>query len=568
MTNKFSRLTALMAFSLAVLFFTSFQISAAVNDTFTIDDLKYTILTEEGSTGTVSVGKNSDTISGSIVIPDSVENNSITYSVTFIGDYAFQCEGLTSVVIGSGVTSTGNYTFSYCSSLTNITVNSDNQNYSSMDGVLFNKDQTKLIQYPPGKEGEYMIPDSVISIGDYAFSVCSGLTSITIPDSMTSIGMGAFAGCSGLNSVVIGNGVTSIGNGAFWGCNSLTNIVIPASVTFIGSTAFYSCSGLTNVEIGNGVTSIGDFAFSKCSSLISVVFKGNAPEINGNIFQNCPHVTVYYYEGTIGWTNPWAGVLTQMIELPKVGDTFMVDDFQYRILSCNGTTGTVSVEKQFYTIPSGDITIPATVENSEIAYQVTEIGTHAFDTCYGLTHVTIPDSVTVIGAYAFDSCFNLASVTMGNGVKEIGYWAFNRCLALKEIEIPDSVESIKSGAFSECWNLESIYFKGDALELGRDAFWNTQVTIYYREGTQGWTDPWGGCSTVMIREEKPALSYSRDGESMVLKWEEKADMTLQVLDEKTDNYLDIKENIHTKDGVCTYRAPMKCVKAFYRLMEK
>ncbi len=422
MTNKFSRFTALMALSLSVLFFSSFQIQAKVGDTFAIGDLKYTVLTEEGSTGTVEVKKNED-ISGSITIPDSVENNGVTYSVT--------------------------------------------------------------------------------SIGKSAFSECSSLTSITIPASVTSIGMSMF---------------------------------------------------------------------SRCFNLISVIFKGNAPSktptggTTGIFNDLC--VTVYYYEGTSGWTHTWEGALTQMIELPKVGDCFTDDDFQYRILSIDGATGTVSAEKQFYTIPSGDVPIPATVENSGVTYQVTEIGAHAFDTCYDLTHITIPDSVTVIGAYAFASCFSLSSVSMGNGVKEIGYWAFNRCLALKEIGIPDGVESIKPAAFSDCWSLEKVYFQGDAPELGRDAFWNTEATIYYKEGTKGWTNPWGGRPTVVIGEEKPVLSYSLDGEDMVLKWEEKADMTLQVLDEKTDNYLDIKENIHTKDGVCTYRAPMKGVKAFYRLMEK
>ena len=169
-------------------------------------------------------------------------------SVTNIGSSAFaECTGLTSVTIPNSVTSIGERAFYKCSSLTSINVASDNSNYCSVDGVLFNKDKTTLIQYPGGKQGAYTIPNSVTSIGGMAFSVCSGLTSVTIGNSVTSIGGMAFSWCYGLTSVTIGNSVTSIGNSAFYSCSSLTSVTIGNSVTSIGDSAFGGCSGLTSI---------------------------------------------------------------------------------------------------------------------------------------------------------------------------------------------------------------------------------------------------------------------------------------------------------------------------------
>ena len=198
----------------------------------------------------------------SVTIPNSVTNigyyafeycyglTSVTIpnSVTSIGTEAFRnCRSLTSLTIPNSVTSIGNFAFFCCTGLTYINVASDNSNYCSVDGVLFNKDKTSLIQYPGAKQGAYTIPNSVTSIGDGAFSGCSGLTSVTIPNSVTSIGNSAFSGCSGLQSIKIPNSVTSIGQYAFADCIGLASVTIPNSVTSIGNGAFYGCRGLTSV---------------------------------------------------------------------------------------------------------------------------------------------------------------------------------------------------------------------------------------------------------------------------------------------------------------------------------
>ncbi|MBO4676201.1 MAG: leucine-rich repeat protein, partial [Oscillospiraceae bacterium] len=203
----------------------------------------------------------------------------IPENVISIGGGAFRgCSGLTSVSIPKSVTSIGETAFSSCDGLAEINVTSENPNYSSLDGVLFNIDMTLLLCCPAGKTGEYSIPTSVTSIGDSAFLGCSRLTGVTIPESVTSIGDEAFQYCRGLTSLAIPESVTSIGKGAFYGCSNLASVTIPISVTRIAGGAFCDCSSLTSVTIPGSVTSIGSSAFSGCSKLSHVYYGGTQAE--------------------------------------------------------------------------------------------------------------------------------------------------------------------------------------------------------------------------------------------------------------------------------------------------
>ena len=190
----------------------------------------------------------------------SLTSIEIPSSVTSIGMWAFyNCTSLTSIEIPSSVASIGIYAFSRCVSLNSINVDKSNQEYSSEDGILFDKDKKELICYPAEKkEKEYNIPSSVTSIGTYAFGNCTNLTRIEIPSSVTSIGGGAFDNCTSLTRIEIPSSVTSIGREAFEKCERLTSIEIPSSVTSIGWNAFAYCTSLTDIEI----QSIGAFKYN------------------------------------------------------------------------------------------------------------------------------------------------------------------------------------------------------------------------------------------------------------------------------------------------------------------
>jgi hypothetical protein len=246
----------------------------------------------------------------------------IPNSVTSIGDWAFLCcSALTTIAIPNSVTTIGEDAFSGCSSLTSILVEENNLVYSSLDGVLFNKDKTELILCLKGKAGEYIIPNSVTSIGDRAFSGCSTLTSILVEENnpFYSLLDGVLfnkdktelilcpKGKSG--EYIIPNSVKTIGNRAFYRCDSLTSIIIPNSVTSIGGMAFFKCSSLTSITIPNSVASIGNMAFDTCYGLKKVIVKWEQPifiwcafgEIPDDCILEVPQGAKALYENAEGW---------------------------------------------------------------------------------------------------------------------------------------------------------------------------------------------------------------------------------------------------------------------------
>jgi len=220
----------------------------------------------------------------SITIPNSVVN---------IGEQAFtHCSSLTSITIPNSVTSIGRDAFSACASLISINVESDNNNFASENGVLFNKSKTTLIRCPEGKADlAYVIPGSVTSIENAAFYSCKKLISITIPDSVTSIGNYAFHSCTSLTSAIIPNGVTTIGLATFYSCTSLTSIIIPNSVTTIGIDAFTECESLISITLPNSLTNIGGSAFSGCTSLTSITIPNSVKSIEHLTFFYCTSLT-------------------------------------------------------------------------------------------------------------------------------------------------------------------------------------------------------------------------------------------------------------------------------------
>ena len=446
----------------------------------------------------------------SITIPDSVTeiydytfkscesltNITIPDSVTEIGDYAFiYCRSLSSIMIPDSVTKIGIGAFSDCTSLTAINVASENSNYVSVNGVLYNKDKTTIICYPAGKkDNNYKIPDSVTEIDDYAFNGCTSLTSITIPNSVTEIGYHAFEGCTSLTNMTIPDNVTSIGGDAFKGCTNLTSITIPDSVEFIGVSAFYGCTSLTNMTIPDNVTWIGSSLFYGCTSLTSVTLPDSMTEIGNYTFYDCSNlksITIPDNVTSIGEYAFYNCTNIANITLPdsvtKIGDAAFCDCTSLKSITIPDVVTSIGwhafegcISLKSVTIPDGVTSIGWEVFNGctsltsiTIPNSVTSIGNSAFNGCTSLTNITIPDSVTDIGDFSgcvFEGCTSLTSITIPNSVTRIGKNTFNNCKSLASVMIPDSVTSIGESAFGDCTSLTSVTIPNSVTEIGGGAF--------------------------------------------------------------------------------------------------
>ena len=302
---------------------------------------------------------------------------SISHNEEYPGRSIFG-DNIISIIIPSSVTVITEYALYTLNKLTSITVDNRNPAYSSIDGVLFDKDKRTLIKYPGGKTAKtYTIPSSVTVIGEHAFYFSSSLTSVNIPSS-----------------------VTFIEERAFDNCRSLTSVTIPTSVTAIGRQAFSYCFSLTSVTIPSSVTAIGDFTFLYCSSLVSITVDSLNPtyaSIDGVLFDKRIRTLIKYPQGR----NQSSYVIPSSVT--------SIDNSAFGY--CSYLTS---------------VTIPSSV---------TSIGNRTFYACSNLTSVTIPSSVTFIRDEAFAYCHSLTSVTIPSSVIAIGDGAFSVSASLTSVSL-------------------------------------------------------------------------------------------------------------------------------------
>ena len=423
---------------------------------------------------------------GSCVIPESV---------TVIDEMALSyCSAMTDVTIPAGITYLPEPAFYRCPALTSIDVSTDNANYASSGGMLFDKTLTTLIRLPEGTSGAWTVPDGVTTIGGYALIGCTGLTSVNIPASVTSLASG-FSGCDALGSIdvselnevylsqdgvlfdktgtrlldyprsrigeyIIPEGTVTIGSSAFRNAQGLTGLVIPNSLTTIELMAFAKCNNLTSITLPASVTTLEAYAFMNCIRLERVEFFGSLNEISNSLFQGCSALV--------------------------------------------------------------EVNIPDGVET---------IGYNAFKNCSSLKLAVLPDSVYRIESYAFQGCTGLLDVNLGQKVDFIGDMAFSDCTNLESLTLPATIETVGQDVFEGCDALKTLIFTGNApawgelpmlrfasasiaanpfeiaagAALAESAADQQGPTVYHVKWSNGWTTNWNGMPT---REFDPADQHT------------------------------------------------------------
>lgn len=365
-----------------------------------------------------------------ITIPDSITN---------IGERAFSRNPLTEVYIPKSVTHIGNQAFYDCTQLKRFTVDGDNDHFSSLEGVLFSKDQTTLIRFPYDKAGDYSIPEGVKQIAESAFWGCVKLTQMHLPDSIKSIGNNAFANCSSLTDINFPNGITRVEYGTFAYCTALTDISLPGDVTYVGNSAFRNCRGLVSIDMSDNVEYIGDRGFINCEALNNITLSDRVTYIGSYAFSN----------------------------------TGLVD---------------ITIPNSVTRIASNSFSYSEKLKGISIPNSVTSIGSGAFAYCSGLTSIIIPNSVTSIERSAFSNCTAVSEIAISENVTAIDDYTFFRCESLDQITIPNSVTSIGYASFLDCTALNNVIIGSD-VTMGNRAFIDSTKTINfltaYEEGNAG-----------------------------------------------------------------------------------
>ena len=418
----------------------------------TASDFEYNISTENLIEITKYKGSATD-----LTIPSKIDG----YTVAGLGDGAFEgCTSLVSVKIPDTVEYINFNVFCGCSALKSIEVDANNSEYSSENGVLFNKNKDTIVAYPMGKEDtSYVVPDGVLEIGMSAFHSCSKLTNVKLPDGVEIIDDFAFAFCYGLESIIVPDSVRYLGDAAFLFCIKLESVTLGNGIAYIGNTVFsysafynnesnwendglYIGKYLLNVSknvgevfwVKGGTEVIADCAFSSCEKLVSVMLPETITSIGETLFYECPLIENIVVNGNGGVYSSEYGVLYK-------GNSLAVYP-----------QGKADAK---FNIPAG----------------TDSICDYAFLGNQNLKNVILPDSVKSIGNGAFSGCSALTSVTIGENVKSIGIYAFFNCLSLKSIKLSDTTTEIGDSAFG-------YYYENDTFKTV-DGF-----TIYGNKGSE------------------------------------------------------------------------------------
>ena len=312
------------------------------------------------------------------------------------------------------------------------------------------------------------IPTNIKTIGKYAFNECTGLVNATIPTTVGSVGAYAFNNCTGLKNVTISEGVKSIGKGCFYNCTSLVEAVVPDTAEKLGSYAFYNCTSMTTATIGITADAVREYTFYGCTKLDTVVIGISVKSIGNYAFYNCALTKVTVpaatsYIGKYAFANNKA-----MTKATHRKGLVTIDAFAYQ--NCSALE-TVTLPSSLMTIKKGAFQNCAALAKAALPENLTSLGSYAFDGCSSLPTVTIPAGVTVINDCTFNKCTSLATVIIKSNVTSIGFDAFREC-AFSAITLPNTVKTIKGGSFRGCAKLAEITIPDATRTIGEAAFFD------------------------------------------------------------------------------------------------
>lgn len=526
-TMRTPRLRLLSAILAVALFFTLLPVSALAEgggntgvshaairslNTDNKDNQGLTYILYMDHTATVANYDNS-TPDGVIDIPDTVTKDNIDYTVTAIGDSAFESfptpTNVSSVFIPATVRSIGDSAFSYCNALTTVTFAEGSQLKSIGLAAFYGTEQA----YPRFKE--IKIPDSVDTIGSGAFFYCQDLERITLPSALQTLSSVTFYGCAALSEVTFPASLKTIESSVFDGCRNLSEVKLPASLTAIQSSVFHRCSAKTvfydgSLEQWNHITADNDVLGYSCPSLVmddytaqfipveddpdhpfpgpppktvtitkytgtestvilpSTISSWPVTKIGEDAFQDNTTITSVTIPANVteiganafaGCTNltsvnyegDWSNLTIQSGN-PAVQDAANEQLFDFEFI-LNNTAVIVTNYKCKGT--AADVTIPSCYKGKP----VTAINNAAFPNS-AVTSVTIPDSVTSIPDAAFVNCSQLTNISIPNSVTYIGFSAFSSCTSLKSITLPSSLSTIGNSAFAGCPSSMTVTYPG------------------------------------------------------------------------------------------------------------
>ena len=459
--------------------------------------------------------RDNNTYSGSISVPETVTNNGTEYSVTKIGEYAFQGSAVTSVSMPECIISIDYNAFKGCQNLESVTLP---ESLTTLGSYAFYS--CKLLK-------TIKIPSGVTAIPSSCFYECSSLESVTIPEGVTTIGECAFQSCN-LNALTLPESLEKIGIYAFSGNQSLKSVNIPAKVKTIESNAFHNC-GLTDLVIQEGVQTIDNYAFesnslqnltlpSTIKSIGNEAFRYNnnlqsiicnavmPPALGDNAFNieitssiKVPMASIAAYRKAYGWkdfSNYYGGevvadgityridengamvavaetALTEANILSTVefeGNQYLVIKINDKVFYGNTNLTTVTLAESLTTLGSNAFESCKSLKTIKIPSGVTAIPENCFRECSLMESVSLPAGLVEIGASAFSGCQNLESVTLPESLTTLGSNAFESCKSLKTIKIPSRVTAIPENCFRECSLMESVSLPAGLVKIGAYAF--------------------------------------------------------------------------------------------------